>query len=217
MRVNSPQTSTPRHGAWSVGAARWPSARPCPRPSTGGFRHHAYQDCRSRLPCPALVGAVAADPALTQTPRPLALGDLASVRELSDPQRSPDGQWVAYVVTTWDFEKDERDSDVWMVSWDGSRRVRLTSSEDSEATPRWSPDGRYLAFTVSHDEDESDTQVWLLDRAGGESQKLTDVKGSVSDYAWSPDGKRLVLRSTIPIRVSWPRRRRASPIRSRPS
>ena len=96
----------------------------------------------------ALVGAVAADPALTQTPRPLALGDLASVRELSDPQRSPDGQWVAYVVTTADFEKDERDSDVWMVSWDGTRRVRLTSSADSEASPRWSPDGRYLAFSV---------------------------------------------------------------------
>jgi dipeptidyl aminopeptidase/acylaminoacyl peptidase len=141
----------------------------------------------------ALVAAVAADPALTQTPRPLALGDLASVRELSDPQRSPDGQWVAYVVTTADFEKDERDSDVWMVSWDGTRRVRLTSSEDSEAAPRWSPDGRYLAYTVSRDEDESDTQVRLLDRAGGESQKLTDVQGNVSEYAWSPDGKRLVL------------------------
>jgi dipeptidyl aminopeptidase/acylaminoacyl peptidase len=141
----------------------------------------------------ALVSAVAAHPAPAQTPRPLTLGDLAQLREVSDPQRSPDGQWVAYVVTTWDFDKDKRDSDVWMVGWDGRRRIRLTSSPDSESDPRWSPDGRYLAFTLSHDEDKSNAQVRLLDRGGGESQKLTDVKGSVSEYAWSPDGKRLVL------------------------
>ena len=71
----------------------------------------------------ALVGAVAADPALTQTPRPLALGDLASVRELSDPQRSPDGQWVAYVVTTADFEKDEL--------FDEAARIVVTSGQVS--------------------------------------------------------------------------------------
>jgi dipeptidyl aminopeptidase/acylaminoacyl peptidase len=144
----------------------------------------------------ALLSVVAADPARTQPPPPLALGDLATVREVSDPRRSPDGQWVAYVVTAWDFGKDTRDSDVWMVSWDGNRHVRLTSSADSEAMPRWSPDGRYLAFTVSRDKEQnqkSSAQVRLLDRAGGESQQLTDVKGSVSDYAWSPDSRRLVL------------------------
>ena len=140
----------------------------------------------------ALLSSVAADRGLTQTPRPLALADLAELREVSDPQRSPDGQWVAYVVTMSDFEKDKRHSDVWMVSWDGKRRVRLTSSPDDEENPRWSPDGRYLAFTASRDEEE-DAQVRLLDRAGGESQKLTDVKGDVNEYAWSPDGKRLVL------------------------
>jgi dipeptidyl aminopeptidase/acylaminoacyl peptidase len=140
----------------------------------------------------ALISSVAADRALTQTPRLLTLADLAELREVSDPQRSPDGQWVAYVVTMSDFEKDKRHSDVWMVSWDGKRRVRLTSSPDDEENPRWSPDGRYLAFTASRDEKE-DAQVRLLDRAGGDSQKLTDVKGDVSEYAWSPDGKRLVL------------------------
>src|SRR5215203_6719161 len=131
-----------------------------------------------------------------QAKRLLALDDLASLREVHDPERSPDGEWVAYVVSANDFAKDKRDSDVWMVKWDGSRRVRLTSSPDSESNPRWSPDGRYLAFTASRG-DESDkkdgAQVWLLDRAGGEAQKLTDVKGGVSEYAWSPDGKRLVL------------------------
>ncbi len=129
--------------------------------------------------------------------RPLSLDDLARVRTVSDPQVSPDGQWIAYAVGTTDAEKDRRDSDLWMVSWDGSERVRLTSTpESSESTARWSPDGRYLAFIASRgDEDEKKKggQVWLLDRRGGEAQKLTDVKGGVADYAWSPDGKRLVL------------------------
>ena len=131
-----------------------------------------------------------------QAKRLLNLDDLASLREVTDPQRSPDGQWVAYVVTSSDFTKDKKDADVWMVSWDGGRQVRLTSSPDSEENPRWSPDGRYLAFTASRgkeDDKKKGDQVWLLDRSGGEAQKLTDVKGNVSEYAWSPDGKRLVL------------------------
>ncbi len=131
-----------------------------------------------------------------QGTRLLALDDLARLREVSDPQRSPDGAWVAYVVTSNDFATDKRDSDIWMVSWDGKRQVRLTASPESESSPRWSPDGRFLAFTASRGEEtdkKKGAQVWLLDRAGGEAQKLTDVKGGVSEYAWSPDGKRLVL------------------------
>ena len=95
-----------------------------------------------------------------------------------------------------DVEKDKRDSDVWMVSWDGTQTLQLTSSKDSESRPRWSPDGKYLAFTTSRgDEDEKKkgAQVWLLNRSGGEAQKLTDVKGGVDDYEWSPDSTRLVL------------------------
>ena len=81
--------------------------------------------------------------------RPLTLDDLARVRTVRDSERSPDGKWVAYVVSTIDAEKDKRDSDVWMVSWDGAEQVRLTSSPESESMPRWSPDGRYLAFIAS--------------------------------------------------------------------
>jgi dipeptidyl aminopeptidase/acylaminoacyl peptidase len=135
-----------------------------------------------------------------QTPtakRPLSLDDFAKQRGVSDPQVSPDGRWIAYSVSTIDSEKDRRDSDLWMVGWDGADRVRLTSLPDgSESAPRWSPDGRYLAFIASRGDEEEKKkggQVWLLDRRGGEAQKLTDIKGGVSEYAWSPDGKRLVL------------------------
>ena len=132
-----------------------------------------------------------------QGTRLLALDDLARLREVSDPQRSPDGAWVAYVVTSNDFATDKRDTDIWMVSWDGERQVRLTSSPESRVRPAVEPGRAFLAFTASRGEGgrnkKKGAQVWLLDRAGGEAQKLTDVKGGVSEYAWSPDGKRLVL------------------------
>ena len=128
--------------------------------------------------------------------RAITLDDLAKIKAVGDPQRSPDGKWVAYTVGTTDVEKDKRDTDIWMASWDGAQQVRLTSSPDGESSPRWSPDGRYLAFLASRgteDEKKKGAQVWLLDRQGGEAQKLTDVDGGVSDYSWSPDGKRLVF------------------------
>ena len=128
--------------------------------------------------------------------RVVAVDDFARIRAVGDPRRSPDGQWVAYSVATVDLEKDTRDTDLWMASWDGAENVRLTFGPDSESSPRWSPDGRCLAFLASRGSEEEKkrgAQVWLLDRRGGEARRLTDIKGGVDDYAWSPDGKRLVL------------------------
>src|SRR5207247_10598931 len=78
------------------------------------------------------------------TKRPVELDDLAKLKTVGDPQVSPDGKWVAYTVATIDAEKDKRDTDIWMVSWDGTEQIRLTSTADSsESTPRWSADNKY--------------------------------------------------------------------------
>ena len=108
---------------------------------------------------------------LAQTPakRPIAPSDILRLQNITDPQVSPDGQWVAYTLSSVDKEKDKRNSDVWMISWDGKQSVQLTSSPDGESSPRWSPDGRFLSFVSTRNGDK-DSQLWLLDRRGGEGK-----------------------------------------------
>ena len=130
--------------------------------------------------------------AMAQGKRPLRVDDIYNLKEIRDPQRSPDGKWVAYTVARAIKTTDKNDTDVWMVSWDGQQHIQVTSTPEGESSPRWSPDGKYLSFISSRQGAKRD-QVWLMQRAGGEAIKFTDVKGGVSEYSWSPDSRRLVL------------------------
>jgi dipeptidyl aminopeptidase/acylaminoacyl peptidase len=126
--------------------------------------------------------------------RPFAPADAARIQEVSAPALSPDGEWIAYEVKSSDVDKDTRQSDVWMTRWDGSRTVRLThTAEASETKPKWSPDGRWLAFLSTRGDTNQAAQLWLLDRLGGEAERLTSLHGGVSDFVWGPDGLRLAL------------------------
>jgi Tol biopolymer transport system component len=93
-----------------------------------------------------LIALASSGPSAQTSLRALTIDDHTRLATVADPQRSPDGNWVAYTLTTVDAEKDKRNADIWMVRWDGSERLQLTSSEDNESAPRWSPDGKYLAF-----------------------------------------------------------------------
>jgi dipeptidyl aminopeptidase/acylaminoacyl peptidase len=119
--------------------------------------------------------------------------DINALHVVADPQLSPDGEWVAYTVETADLEQDEQITHVWKAGWDGNPPVQLTSSKDSEDTPRWSPDGRYLSFLSARGGDDEPAQLWLMEGGRGEARVATSFKGDVLDYDWSPDGLRIAL------------------------
>ncbi len=125
--------------------------------------------------------------------RPLSLDDMHKVKAVGDPRCSPEGKWIAYTLSTVDVAGDKRDTDIWMASVDGAQNIRVTSSTDSESSPRWSPDGKQLSFLSARPGKAKGSQVWTMDRRGGEAQQLTDVKGRLSAYEWAPNSKRLLL------------------------
>ena len=123
--------------------------------------------------------------------RVLAPDDYLKFADVTAPQVSPDGNSVAYVVTTTDREADEVRDAIWLTNWEGTEHRQLTRG-DSASQPRFSPDGRFLSFLSARPADAK-RQVWLLDLHGGEPRQLTHVTGEISSYEWSPDGKRMVL------------------------
>ncbi len=131
---------------------------------------------------------------LAQTARrPMKVDDVSRLREVRDPQLSPDGRWVAYVVSSVDTKDDKATSHIWMISYDGKVNRQLTASREGETAPRWSPNGKYLSFTSSRPGTTRGSQIWLLDRNGGDAVQMTELKGRLQGYDWSPDSKRLAL------------------------
>jgi dipeptidyl aminopeptidase/acylaminoacyl peptidase len=127
-------------------------------------------------------------------PRTLIVDDYFSIHEVADPQISPDGKWVAYTVWEDDLDEDEGAFRIWMVPSSGGKAIPLTSETNGSSRaprPRWSPDGKYLAFLAERDEGKR--QVWALFRHGGEAIQLTDTVQDVEEFEWSPDGSRMVL------------------------
>jgi dipeptidyl aminopeptidase/acylaminoacyl peptidase len=123
--------------------------------------------------------------------RNLTPGDIYRIKSVASGLPSPDGNWFVYTMTSVDSAKNNRNTDIWMMKWDGSDNIQLTNSPDGESNPKWSPDGKYISFVAARNGESS--QVWLLNRLGGEAIKLTDVKGDLGDYSWSPDSKKLIL------------------------
>ncbi len=123
--------------------------------------------------------------------------DLLALRQLTDPQLSPDGSRVAFVVAEADAASGETAHHLWIVSTDGGQARALTFGSACHREPRWSPDGQRLAFVADAAEtgagDERKGQIWLLPMDGGQAEQLTQVAAGVQGIEWSPDGKALLF------------------------
>ncbi|MGD0040431.1 MAG: S9 family peptidase [Isosphaeraceae bacterium] len=126
--------------------------------------------------------------------RPMTIDDLLAIKSVSDPQISPDGESVVYVVSELDRATDKTDSTLWLIPTAGGEPKRMTTAPGTNNHPRWSPDGKTLAFVSSRG---GSAQVWLLPVEGGEARQLTKLPIDVSGPIWSPRGDRIAFAAEV--------------------
>ncbi|MCI0552295.1 MAG: S9 family peptidase, partial [Anaerolineae bacterium] len=132
--------------------------------------------------------------AVTQTKRAITFDDLIGMARVSDPQISPDGRVIAFVVTYHNKAENRTNSNVYLVPSAGGEARQLTSAKGANNSPRWMPDGKSLAFISTR---EGSAQTWTVPVAGGEAQKISSLSTGVSGLVVSPDGKWFAFSSDV--------------------
>ncbi len=117
--------------------------------------------------------------------------DLYRIRQISHPEISPDGKYVVYAVLRVDRKTEKKYNNLWWISTGGGKARPFTTGDHVDSQPRWSPDGKFVAF-ISNRADEKQPQLYLIPANGGEARKLTNLKGEFGSFAWSPDGTKIV-------------------------
>jgi dipeptidyl aminopeptidase/acylaminoacyl peptidase len=139
--------------------------------------------------------------AIAQAKRPMTFDDLISVKRVADAQISPDGKHVAYVVNVMDKEANRGKRSIGIMATAGATNTRRITTEGNNDTPRWSRDGKYLAFLSTRDGAPqiylAETQFLLNNTEGDNARKVTSLPEGVADFSWSPDGKLFALTTEI--------------------
>ncbi|HLG96480.1 MAG TPA: S9 family peptidase [Bryobacteraceae bacterium] len=144
-----------------------------------------------------VLAACSAAAAFTQTPRPMTLIDVVNVPQVTDPQLSPDGRVVLYVEAETNWKANKRVRHIWKMNADGTGLGQMTNGTDGEGEPRWSPDGKTIAFVAKRGDEEAN-QVFLIPANGGEARALTHHATAVTGIEWSPDGRSIYFRAPDP-------------------
>jgi dipeptidyl aminopeptidase/acylaminoacyl peptidase len=129
-----------------------------------------------------------------QEKSPFVPQDILNLKRLSDPQISPSGDWIAFVVTQFE-ENQKTNSEIWLVSKDGKTLRQITENPGPDQAPRWSPDGNTLAFLSRRDKDGK-SQIYFYCMKDETTEKVTDEKGSIRDFKWSPDNQKIAFLMT---------------------
>src|SRR5215471_14437286 len=132
-----------------------------------------------------------------QPERAFTVDDLLKIRRVADPQISPDGRWVVFTIADTDKPANRRITQVYLVSIDGGQPRALTSEKESSHSPRWSADGKRLAFISARG---GESQIWTMEFANGETssiKKVSSISSGADSPIWSPDGKWIAFTSEI--------------------
>ena len=121
---------------------------------------------------------------------PFSVHDMLAMDRLSDPQVSPDGKWIVFVLRETDLEANKGRTDLWLVGTDGTALRQLTTHSEGDSNPRWTPDGKSLFFLSNR---SGSSQVWRILVDGGEAGQISDEPLDVGNLVVSPDGKHLAF------------------------
>jgi dipeptidyl aminopeptidase/acylaminoacyl peptidase len=121
-----------------------------------------------------------------QIKHPFTFDDFISLGRVTDPQVSPDGKMIAFVITYQNKVENKSNSNIYLIPVAGGQMQQLTNAKGGNNTPRWMPDGQSVAFISTRD---GEAQIWMVPVAGGEARKISTLSTGVSDLQVSPDGQ----------------------------